>query len=82
MATHVLLVGHRAPSGRFYDERLEAPAGTVTHTYTAPGDYTVRFSATDNDGAVGAATLVINVPAAPGAGLGAPAPAAPIGGGG
>lgn len=61
---------------------VEAPAGTVTHTYTAPGDYTVRFSATDNDGAVGAATLVINVPAAPGAGPGAPAPAAPIGGGG
>ena len=29
---------------------VEAPAGTVTHTYTAPGDYTVTFSATDNDG--------------------------------
>ncbi len=63
---------------------VDAPAGAVTHTYTTAGDHTVRFSATDNDGAVGQATLVVSVPAAPpaGGGAGAGAPPAGTGGGG
>ncbi|UDY37957.1 PulJ/GspJ family protein [Dermatobacter hominis] len=40
---------------------IDAPAGDVSHTYVAPGTYTVRFRAIDNDGGVGEAVLPLVV---------------------
>ena len=40
---------------------VDAPAGAVTHTYTSPGTYNVRFRAVDNDGGVGEAVLPLDV---------------------
>jgi PKD repeat protein len=44
---------------------LNPPSGTVSHSYSAPGTYTVVVTATDTSGAQGRATTVIQVSPGP-----------------
>ncbi len=43
----------------------DEPAGNVSHTYAAPGNYQVTFTATDNNGAVATVVLPVTVEETP-----------------